>query len=306
MSHSLILIFGSGLAAALFFMIPLQGAAGASFFLALTPLPLMISHITLGSLQGLYATGIGVIVLSFVIHPLGIIPFLAFIGLPAWILGIFATKFPPRLSVMVCVGLACFLSLSLLGFSLFHLGSYQNFLQIMSHHFSDLLHTIEEKQTIPFGWETEDLSSRLAVSLPPLLTGWYVFILCLNLWLAARIAVISGTWPRKWKNLPDALRFPMGWGLCFVLFMIAFFSQEGLISLIAGILTMGFALSFSFQGLGALHSMTRSLSFRSPLLFLFYFLLVLFPPLPLLFICLLGLLDMFISLPRQPLDSLNP
>ena len=115
-------------------------------------------------------------------------------------------------------------------------------------------------------------------------------LLVFNLWLAARIAQMSGLLAAPWPDIPRHLRAPRA--LAVVLAVALGLSFAGGPLGMGGVITSGaLVMAFALQGLAVIHATTRGKSFRFPLLIIVYMTLLMLMPWSLAFHGLVGLLD---------------
>ena len=132
-------------------------------------------------------------------------------------------------------------------------------------------------------------------------------MLVANLYLAGRVALISGQLARSWPPVAETLALPglaaglaaLGCGLVFL---------GGLPGIGASILVSVLACGFSLQGLAVIHTLTKGMAVRTGLLFALYALVLFVPPWPLLVLALLGFVDAAFHLRRRRAQTLpdNP
>jgi hypothetical protein len=130
-----------------------------------------------------------------------------------------------------------------------------------------------------------------------------VVILTVNLWLAARIAAISGRLTRPWPDLKGTALPP--WTIAVLGLSVAFCFLGGLPTMLAQILTAGCSIAYAMSGFAVLHTLTLTMKSRTFLLSCTYAVVAAFAW-ALLPIALLGLADAVFGLRQRYLRSRPP
>ena len=125
---------------------------------------------------------------------------------------------------------------------------------------------------------------------PVLVAASGTLLLSINLWLAARTVQISGRLPRPWPSLPDSIRLPRAAAGLLVLLVAAAF-LPGPAGAAAAVVAGALAVVFVFQGLAALHVVTRGLAVCGAILGGLYLVTVFVVPWCLIALAVLGCLD---------------
>ena len=125
-----------------------------------------------------------------------------------------------------------------------------------------------------------------------------VLVLGINLWLAARSAQLSGWLARPWPNLPDGLRLPRPAVGAFAILGVAVLLPDPF-GLAAAVVAGALGLAFAFEGLAAVHVLTRRLSARAALLAGVYLAVLAVEPWPLLALVLAGCIDCLVPQMRR-------
>jgi len=147
----------------------------------------------------------------------------------------------------------------------------------------------------PADFKTPDIARIIVLAVGPFMAASTFFMLIVNLWLAGRVVQVSGLLPQPWPDIPHNLRLPRVFAPLFILAcVLTFLGGPG--GFIALIFAVTFGLGFALQGLGAIHDLTRGLSYRVPLLIIVYLAFVLLMPWPL---TLLGLVDTIFPLGKR-------
>jgi hypothetical protein len=143
----------------------------------------------------------------------------------------------------------------------------------------------------------DSLTEFMVTMLPAALSTITFLATVLVVWIAGQVVLKSGRLPRPWPALTE-LRLPVA--------AAAGLAGLALVSALgdyAGLLARGFAAaiaaSFALQGLAVLHSLSRGLAARVPLLFALYISLLFLSVWLLTVLTVLGLVDVFIDIRRR-------
>lgn len=316
---------GAGLASALLFSLAGQGTWIGRLLACLAPLPIMISMLGFGRAIGIGALAaaiVAVVVLDPVfgnsiagISTLGAalgagLGFAFMLGLPALWLAYLASmsrqRGQPRwhvvapstssylreyapieriLTAAVAIA-ATIVVLGLLVAALWH-GSIDAAIDSLA---SALEEAIATSPRLPPGQEPR-LSARTSVLMAvPVSAGMLLLVLLLNLWLAGRVALLSGRLPRPWPDIARELQLPRPYGLLLgVAFATTFIG--GPAALIASIVAMALAVAFMLQGLAVVHVVSRTWKVRGLMLGIVYAGLMLLLPISFILLTILGLVE---------------
>jgi hypothetical protein len=154
-------------------------------------------------------------------------------------------------------------------------------------------------RTLPGRMTSLEVADAVVRYAPALAAAWTTLTLCLNLWIAGRLALASDLLARPWPNVPDTLRLPRVAGILFPLAVSGGFLQ-GSWAIAADCIAAALGMGFALQGLGAIHAMTRGSSARGAILAGAYAMVIGLMPWPLALAAGLGLVDCFAPLPRKP------
>jgi hypothetical protein len=323
---------GAGLASAILFSLVSQATAVALALAYLSPLPIMIAVLGFGRGAGLLATAVATLTvfgIAFVQQPLegrgGALDaaalsgatFAVSLGLPALWLSILSALSRPKgssswsittvagrsfardycpLERLLAYGVAISAAITVVATILvvFRHGGFQASLELADAAVAPVLEGLMRETSLPRGIDPQSVARLLVLSAPPAVAASTLLMLMLNLWLAGRVAEVSGHLPRPWPDISHELGLPRIYALAFVAAAAASFfgGFAGLISaIVAATLGMGFAL----QGLAVIHDLSREAKFRALLLILIYIglALLIWPLVPL---ALIGLADSAFSL----------
>ena len=324
--------FGSGLAATLLLLAAFQGSVPAMMLAYLSPLPLMIATIGFGHVTGLgavLAAFITLVALLVAANPQDLSP-LAFLdagfeglvfvvceALPSWWLARIAALSPsapvlPFLAAsaasgkdskagsrlgLVIVTAAAFAFLLAAGTLAVMAFEGENFAALADKMAANIKPVLTQQAGVDLlhARQIDAFAHALATALPAVAAGVIFLAFLVDLWLAARVVLISQRLQVPWPNIAREFRLPR-------LLALVFFAAVGLIylggtvGLIASLAASVLGVAFALQGLAVVHVATLGLRFRANLLFLVYLVVVPLAPWSLLPFTLLGLLEAGFSL----------
>jgi hypothetical protein len=276
---------GAGVASALLFAPTAKGTLFAALLTGLTPLPIMACALGYTHWAGLLAAALGAFLLS-VVFPsnLAIVFFIA-VGLPAWWLARLATRLgfdadgrvrwtPLPALAMWAVGLSCALAI----------GWAMTLAQTANWDFEAAVAQIAQKYAphieamigpanLPKGVTALDIAAAILRATPIAVAGSTILMLLGNLWLAGRVAAISGLLARPLPDAPAEFGLPKAaLGMLAAGLVIAFL--DGLIGLFGWIAAAAAFTGFTLQGLASAHYLTRAWPQRRTALLALYVVLI--------------------------------
>ncbi|HET7889242.1 MAG TPA: DUF2232 domain-containing protein [Bradyrhizobium sp.] len=130
-----------------------------------------------------------------------------------------------------------------------------------------------------------------------------VAMLTLNLWLAAKIAAMSGRLHRPWPNLKNTALPITTIAVLFAAIICCF--AGGLLAIMAQVLTSGLSIAYAFTGFAVIHTLTLAMKSRALWLGCIYAVVAGFAW-ALLAVALLGLADAVFGLRERYLRSRPP
>jgi hypothetical protein len=101
----------------------------------------------------------------------------------------------------------------------------------------------------------------MVLATPVLLAAAQMATLSLNLWLAAKVAAISGRLRRPWPELNHTALPPMT--LAVLCLALAFSFTGGMIGILAVVLATILMMAYALVGLAVLHTITRDINNRT-------------------------------------------
>jgi hypothetical protein len=309
MAWTIFIGIGAGLTTALLFAALATGQIFAVALFYLTPLPILIAGIAWSHVAAAIAAITSALLLGTVLGGWFMLTFLVSIGVPAYVLAYLAMLarpvgngggqalewYPPgRLVLAAALIAAAAISLSIPAFGL-DAESYRAGLKAA---FERVLRAQTDTPAgqpleLPGTQDTPALLDFLALAMPPAAAGLSMITMLANLWLAGRIARISGRLARPWPDL-GAMRFPAGAPLLLAAAIAGTF-LPGLFGLVAGLLSATLLLAYAILGFAIIHGASRGLALRT-IIVVSAWVAVLLLGWPLLLVVLLGVADTFIDL----------
>lgn len=299
---------GAGVTAALLFATLATGQAFSVGLFYLTPLPILLAGIAWNHIAGAVAAVTAALILGAFLGGWFVLAFAIGIGLPAYILSYLALLarpaenaaahdlewYPPGRLVLagaLIAGAATALTVPAFGTDA---ESYRGALKTA---FERVLRAqtdspAGEPLTLPGVTDTQSLLELLTYVMPPAAAAMSMVTMLFNLWLAGRIALVSGRLARPWPSLPD-LRFPPGAPLLLAVAVAGTF-VPGILSVIAGLFTATFLMAYAILGLAIVHGASRAFPARIVLLTAMWLSIFLLGW-PILLMALFGLADSFID-----------
>jgi hypothetical protein len=295
MAQIFLIGFSAGAASALLFASVASGSPLSVLLFYLAPLPILIAALGWSHWAALVAAVVAAAGLGAVFSPLYFITFMIGIGLPAWWLGYLALLARPDAAgglewypVGSLVFWAAMLSAAIVIGAMLTIGtdteSFRNSLR------NGLERMLARGATAAPGKSaiSDRVLDFLVVGLPPVAAVLTTVTNLVNLWLAERVARISGRLQRPPPEL-SAMRFPAFAPMIAAMAVAATF-LPGMVGIGAGVLTSSLLIAYAALGFAVLHSITLGMRSRSFALSGAYA-VVLFFGWPVLAMSLLGLAD---------------
>jgi len=300
--HSLVVGIGAGLVSALLFGVVITGSPLAMMLSFVAPLPIFIASLGWQHRSGLVAALAGGIAIAAALNATAGLAFALGWAMPAWWLAYLALLGQPaaggsmewyplgRLVVWMAGTSAL---ITLLGIVALGGGSHEAYRTNVQQAFEAFLRSAAPPPPggqLPGG----DALGVVVQALPFFFALNFVFVLTLNLWLAARTVQISGLLPRPWPAIAATAMPRTATGLVLAAvaagFLGGFAGAAGLA--LSGALIAAFAL----QGLAFLHDTSRERPTRGLMLAGVYALALLMSSVVLPLLAVLGLADAALSL----------
>jgi hypothetical protein len=315
---------GAGLAAALLFAVTTKGTALALLLASLAPLPIVIATLGWGIDMGALAVLVAGVVAFVIIDPLlAVAQFAAAIALPAWALSFLSLLPRERLfqrgaqndgaawfpvgGIVACAALigGFFGAVSLVSMALAYGGYGKGVDALVAESSPNFKEALDGVTALPTGMSIEDFAS-IAVRLTPAILAVLIYLmLCANLYLGARAVRLSQRLKRPWPNLPEALVLPQflsaGLIACIGLSLALHGAPAHLAWIGVGVL----GCAYVTQGLAVVHSLTRGLPARTPMLVAIYLASMVTAPLSVPALMIVGLVEGLLSLRARRAAAAN-
>jgi hypothetical protein len=297
----LLVAFGAGAASAFLLTSLLSGSLLSIFLFCLAPLPILIAAVSFSHWAGLIAAALAGLGLAAAVGSAALLlTYLLGIGLPAWWLGYLALLarpgadgvewYPAERLLLWCAGLAALMIvLTIPNFGLdeeqFRANLRKGFQTVL---FGQGRPGAGAAPVDPASPEGQRLLDFLVAYTPIMAAVLTTLTNSGNLYLAGRIARISGRLNRPWPDLA-AIRFPPTTHAAFAASIVLSF-VPGLPGTVAGIAAGALSVAYGLVGLAVLHALTRPLKARSLVLTGVYSALMFFWP-AIVLVTLIGIAD---------------
>ena len=313
MAQRILIALGAGLAAGVLFVLPSRGMIAGVWLSVIAPMPLMIACMGYGLRTGLGAVLMGAAVCALMKPALSLVFLVSTAGpalLLAW-LGVHMFAGGRRLEPGQLLAVVTMISIlavwAMVGFVGVSYGGLEEALNEIAQGVTEAMKNMKGMEDGAGGVPLSDFVHILVISVPAIMAFWSVLALSLNLWLAARVTMISGQLDQPWPDLPARLVLPRIALAAFALATLACV-LPGEARVLASTAAVGLGVAFALQGLAAIHRLTRGRPGRPGLLTVLYALIFILFPLPLFVAAGVGVADNVKPLRRLPPkpSSTNP
>jgi hypothetical protein len=291
----------AGAATALLFASVASGSPLSVLLFYLAPLPILLAAMGWSHWAGLIAALFASAGLAAVFSSYFFLAFLIGVGLPAWWLGYLALLARPVegapeglewYPVGHLVVWAAILGASVVIAGMLHFGTDEESFRATLRSFLERMFRGGRAATppveLPKGAESSRLIDFLVVALPPTAAVVTTITNLLNLWLASRVARISGRLRRPPSDLAT-MQFP-AYAPALIAAAVAVSFVPGLIGSCGTVFTASFLMAYAILGLAVMHAITRGMASR-PFALGGLYAVVLFFGWPVLLLSMLGLAD---------------
>ncbi|MGA2792948.1 MAG: hypothetical protein ABSE69_05355 [Roseiarcus sp.] len=314
---------GAGLAAALLFAVMAKGTLLAMSLAYLAPLPIMIATLGWGLDMGALAATIASIAAAILVDPLSGGLFAASIALPAWLLSFICALprerlfpiagakggkswFPVGGIVAVAALIGGVIGAGALASLVLVYGGYRKGVEALAAELvPDLKDALDGVMTLPGGVTVEQFAALIVRLSPAVLAATTCLMLCANLYAGARAVQLSQRLSRPWSNLPEALVLPQFLGIGLIACVGLALALPGSASHVAWIGVGALGCAYVMQGLAVIHSLSRSLPARVPMLVAIYLVCVVTARWSLPVLALVGLVESLLSLRARRAAAAN-
>ncbi|TYL98971.1 DUF2232 domain-containing protein [Bradyrhizobium rifense] len=306
----------AGAASALMFASMASGALISLVLVYLAPLPLMLAAIAWGPLCGALGGLVATLVIAGALSPPLALGYGFAFALPAWWLGHLAMlgrpvasgiaasdAAPPQVEWYplgrILLWIAALATLLTAG-SLYSLGSDASAISdAMRRGFAKILSLVSETTVT----ESDPRVGLMVAVIPVLVAASQMATLTLNLWLAAKVAAVSGRLHRPWPDLSSTSLPPMTLVALCVALAFSFFS--GMTGILAVVVTTVLMMAYALVGFAVLHTVTRDLANRGIWLATAYAIVFMFS-VSLILLTALGLADAVFGFRERYLRNRQP
>ena len=309
MMQRILIALGAGHAAGVLFVLPSRGMMAGVWLSVIAPMPLMIACMGHGLRTGLAAALVGAAVcalmkpalsLVFVISTAGPAIVLAWLGVHMFASG---RRLEPGQLLAVVTTISIVGVWGMVGFVGLSYGGLDEALSQIAAGVTEVMKSMKGMEDGAGGVPLADFVHVLVIGMPAIMAFWSVLALSLNLWLAARVTMISGQLSQGWPDLPSRLVLPRPALAAFALATLAC-AVPGATRVLASCAAVGLGVAFALQGLAVVHRLTRGSSGRQGMLFVLYAVNFVLFPLPLFVAAGVGVADnvkpLRRSLPKPP------
>jgi hypothetical protein len=298
---------GAGAASALLFASIVSGSPLAILLFYLSALPLMLAAIAWSHMAGLFAVVFGALSLAAALNYWIAFVYLASVATPAYVLAYMSmlgrevapasATTPPQMEwypvgrIVLWAGLIAF---ALVTVVILQFGtSFETYQKTIRATFESVLKIqaripADQPLKLPGVQSPEQFLNMLVAVMPPAAAVLSMLTSIINLWLAARVARVSGKLRRPWPDL-NAVSLPLAAALFLAAALVASF-LSGMPGFIAAIAVAVLLVAYAITGFSVLHAITRGAGARTWILAGAWIGVALFGW-PLLFIALLGIAD---------------
>lgn len=303
---------GAGAASALLMATMASRSPFSLMLVLLAPLPILIAAVGWSHWTALIAVIVATVALTAVFgEPLWIPIYLIGAGLPAWWIGYLALLargnedgsvewYPAGRLVIWC---------AIVGSAIVAIVMWN--VRIDEQQFQAALKLTLERMAQEYGKSGSDFAkldvkrtSELIMSfVPPLAAAMITIAYALNVYLAGRVAMVSGRLKRPWPDLA-ALRFPRHTSTAFAVALLIWF-MPGIPGMVGGIVSGAFIIAYALMGLAVLHNVTRPLGDRVFILSAVYLILFVFWPASVL-LAIFGVSDSIFDFRRKTDSGSQP
>jgi hypothetical protein len=307
MLQVLLIGLGAGAASALLFASIVSGSPLAILLFYLSALPVMLAAIAWSHMAGLFAVLFGVLALAAALNFWIAFVYLASVATPAYVLAYMSMlgrevapasgTAPPEMEWYPVGRLllwAAAIAFALVTVVILQFGtSFESYQKTIRATFETVLKLqaripADQPLKLPGVQNPEQFLNTLVAVMPAAAAVLSMLTSIINLWLAARVARVSGRLRRPWPDLNE-VSLPPAAAILFAAALAVSFAS-GMPGFIAAIAIAVLTLAYSIAGFSALHAVTRNAGARTWIL-AGAWISVIVLGWPLLFVAILGIAD---------------
>jgi len=292
---------GAGLVSALLFAVVITGSLLGVLLSYIAPLPVLIAALGWNHRSGLIATAAGGLATAIAFRPEAGLAFAIGSALPGWWLAYLTLLGRPTATGMEwyplgrlllwLAGIASVVTLS--GVMALGSGSYSDYRDTLRQALEGVLR-LQGAAPAPDAGASTTMLDVLITVVPFIAAGVFVAVYALNLWLAAKVVLVSGRLPRSWPSISSTAMPRSALALLFAAIAASF--APGLLGVGGLALAGALVMAFAFQGLGLLHEASRGRAGRAALLGVVYALVLVVGHTVLPLLALAGIVDTALDL----------
>lgn len=267
--------------AAVFAVLARGGGFGGLVLGHLAPLPLMIVVLGLGVAHGATAALVATVILSIWPHPMIGMAYGLLFALPAFLAAYAASGAPlgrrdlltarlPGWAVLAPAAVLAAVVILWMVVATLLFGSFDEALNPIRARVFIVLDQIVKSQEYGEKFDPAPLSGAVARAMPGILASYMLLLHALNLWIAGRLAQLSGMLTRPWPDIAKDYALPRAAaGLFGAGMALSFFG--GLPGAAGLALALTFGLALAFEGLAVAHIWLRGSKSSVLVLSIIYF-----------------------------------
>jgi hypothetical protein len=321
MAQVLLIGLGAGAASALLFASIVSGSPLAILLFYLSALPIMLAAIAWSHMAGMFALLFGALSLGGFLNFWIAFVYLAAVAVPAYVLAYMsmlgrvvapASGTAPAEMEWYPVGRlilwAALIAFALVTIVILQFGtSFESYQKEIRATFEQVLKLqaripADQPLKLPGVQNPEQFLNTLVAVMPAAAAVLSMLTSIINLWLAARVARVSGRLRRPWPDLNE-VSLPLSAAILFAAALAVSFAS-GMPGFIAAIAVAVLTVAYSIVGFSALHGLTRNAGARTWIL-AGAWIGVMLLGWPLLFVAILGIADSVFNL-RGKLAAKKP
>lgn len=275
MANVLLIGLGAGAASALLFASIVSGSPLAILLFYLSALPVMIAAIAWSHMAGLFALLFGATALAVVLSSWIALVYLAAVATPAYVLAYLsmlgrevapASGAAPAEMEWYPVGRlilwAAFIAFALVTFVIFQFGtSFEQYQKEIRATFERVLKlqariAADQPLKLPGVQNSEQFLNTMVAIMPAAAAVLSMLTSVINLWLAGRVAVISGRLRRPWPNLHE-VSLPLSASFLLAAALAVSF-MSGMPGFVAAIAVAVLVTAYAMVGFSVIHALANT------------------------------------------------
>lgn len=276
MTMFLLIGAGAGLVSALLFGVMATLSPLALLLSYIAPLPVLIAALGWNHRSGLVAALTGAVLCAVFLAPTAAVVFAVAVALPAWWLAYLSLLgrpganeqfewYPIGRVLLWIVAIAALVTL----IGAISLGPTFASYEAALHDVIRVMIRPDHESALFEGTDVDQVVGIVAMAVPAVAASTFVYMLVINLWIAASTVRLSQRLPRAWPSIPDTL-MPRSTLLALGFALIGSVILSGFAGLAAVAVLGALGAALSLQGMAAIHVATRGNRARTALLAMLY------------------------------------